>query len=98
MISCQRDVCPIRRLLVQPQPHADQPMQGGVGIDEGVQRFVAFAVALGCRRTRYRRKLKFPCVCAIVPPGNNRGGSDMDSRSEREIALLKKLLQERRTK
>jgi hypothetical protein len=34
-------------LLVQPHPHADQAVQGGVGVDEGVQRLVAFAVALG---------------------------------------------------
>ncbi|MDP3959892.1 MAG: hypothetical protein Q8Q26_07485 [Pseudorhodobacter sp.] len=34
-------------LLVQPHPHADQPMQGGVGVDEGVEGLVAFAVALG---------------------------------------------------
>jgi len=35
------------RLLVQPHSHADQAIQGGVGVDEGVQRLVAFAVALG---------------------------------------------------
>lgn len=34
-------------LLVQPHPHADQPMQGGVGVDEGVEGLVAFAVAFG---------------------------------------------------
>ncbi|WP_435530936.1 hypothetical protein [Pseudotabrizicola alkalilacus] len=35
------------RLLVQPHPHADQAVQGGVGVDESVQRLIAFAVALG---------------------------------------------------
>ena len=35
------------RLLVQPHPHADQAVKGGVGVDEGVQRLVAFAVTLG---------------------------------------------------
>lgn len=33
-------------LLVQPEPHADQPVQGGVGGDEGVEGLVAFSVAL----------------------------------------------------
>ena len=34
-------------LLVQPEAHADQPVQGGVGVDEGVECLVALAVALG---------------------------------------------------
>ena len=34
-------------LLVQPEPHADEPVQGGVGVDEGVEGLVALAVALG---------------------------------------------------
>jgi hypothetical protein len=36
-----------KNLLVQPEPHADQPVQGGVGVDEGVEGLVALAVALG---------------------------------------------------
>src|SRR5690606_12783366 len=39
--------CHPLHLLVQPEPHADEPVQGGVGIDEGVEGLVAFAVALG---------------------------------------------------
>lgn len=38
--------CNVFRLLVQLHPHTDQAVQGGVGVDEGVQRLVAFAVAL----------------------------------------------------
>lgn len=34
-------------LLVQSESHADKAMQGGVGVDEGVEGLVAFAVALG---------------------------------------------------
>lgn len=33
-------------LLVQPEPHADQPVQRGGGVDEGVERLIALAVAL----------------------------------------------------
>lgn len=46
-MSSSVSVCQPFRLLVQPHPHADQPTQGGVGVDDGVQRLVAFAVALG---------------------------------------------------
>ena len=36
-----------RHLLVQPEPHADQPVQGGVSVDEGVEGLVALSFALG---------------------------------------------------
>ena len=35
------------RFLVQPEPHADEPVQGSVGVDESVEGRVEFAVALG---------------------------------------------------
>lgn len=39
--------CHPLHLLVQPEPYADEPVQGGVGVDEGVEGLVAFTVALG---------------------------------------------------
>ena len=39
--------CHHLNFLVQPEPHADEPVQGCVGVDEGVEGLVALAVALG---------------------------------------------------
>lgn len=47
--TCSTTSSPDRPLhvLVQPEPHADEPVMGGMGIDKGVEGLVAFAVALG---------------------------------------------------
>lgn len=45
-------------LLVQPEPHADEPVMGGMGIDKVVEGLVAFAVALGCQERMGRPRSK----------------------------------------
>ena len=29
------------RLVIEPEPHADQPVECGAGVDEGIERLVA---------------------------------------------------------
>lgn len=45
--------CPLTEpthLLFQPEPHADEPLEGGVGVDEDVEGSIVLAVALGLPR------------------------------------------------